>query len=79
MSRRERDAIILVEGAVTAFRERDPSGMILPSPSWADLDPAGRESVFEAQLLSRRLERLFDPGGLSTTARAVLLRLSSLL
>ena len=78
MNRRERDEIVLIEGAATAFRERDPSGRLLESPSWADPAPAGRPSALEAQMRSRRLERIFDPDGLSTTAQAVLLRLSNL-
>ena len=73
MSAPERDA--LIEAAATAFRARDLSGRILPSPDWADLTPEDRDVLFDLQLASRRLERAAHPQGLSSTARAVLARI----
>jgi len=66
------DREALIEAASTAFRERDPDGVILPSPAWLDLPPADREAAFEAQVASRMLEAAFDPEGLDATARVVL-------
>jgi hypothetical protein len=69
---------ILIEAATGAFRERDASGRILPSPAWMDLSEGDRETLFRHQLGSRLLERSLDPKGLSSTARAVLSRLQHL-
>jgi hypothetical protein len=66
---------VLVEQAASAFRERDVSGRILPSPAWWDLPAERREALFESQLVSRHMERALHPGGLSSTVRAVLGRL----
>jgi hypothetical protein len=74
MSDRERDA--LIEAALTAWRPRAPDGTVLPHPAWADLAEADRVRVFEETLRARSLERLLDPEGLSTTARAVLARIA---
>ena len=68
----ERDA--LIEALSSAYRERDAFGRIQPAPAWWDLTPEDREEAFERQLASRRLERVIDPEGLSSTARAVLER-----
>jgi len=74
MSDRERDQ--LIEEAVTAWRPRAPDGRILPHPAWADLAETERLQVFEETMRARALERLLDPEGLSSTARAVLGRIS---
>ena len=66
----------LFEAATGAFRERDADGRVLPSPDWWDLSPEDRERLFELQAQSRLLERVLDDEGLSSTARAVLERLS---
>ena len=66
---------LLIEKASSAFRERNASGRILPSPSWFDLTPADRESLFDLQLESRLIERALDTRGLSTSVQAVLSRL----
>ena len=66
---------ILVEQAVSAFRERSASGRILASPAWWDLAEEEREALFERQIDSRRVERALHPGGLSSTVRTVLGRL----
>jgi hypothetical protein len=65
---------LLIEAMTSAFRERDASGRIVPSPAWRDLAPEDREAAFESQIAARHLERTLDPDGLSTTARAVLWR-----
>jgi hypothetical protein len=71
-----REVEILIEAATTAWRPRSPSGRIRSHPAWADLDPADRIAVYEAARELRRLEAAWDPRGLSTTARAVLARLT---
>ncbi len=63
---------ILIEGAVSAHRDRDPEGRVLPSPDWMDLSPEDRDRLFEIQLATRLLERQEGPSGLSGTARTVL-------
>jgi len=66
---------LLIEQAVSAFRERNAWGRILPSPAWWDLSEGEREALFTCQLESRIVERAVDPDGLSSTVRAVLERL----
>jgi hypothetical protein len=66
---------ILIEQAVSAYRERDASGRIMPSPAWWDLTPELREELFRRQLESRIIERALTPDGMSTTVRSVLDRL----
>lgn len=67
----------LIEAVCSPFRERDPFGRILASPSFRDLSPADRDTAFDAQLAARRIERALDGDGLSGTARAVLARARS--
>ena len=45
-------------------------------PAWHDLDAAGRARAYEVARSLRRLEAALDPDGLSTTARAVLRRIT---
>ena len=71
---RERE--MLIEAAVGAWRPRRADGGIGTHPAWADLDAAGRSEAFEAARLQRRLEAALDREGLSSTARAVLARIS---
>jgi hypothetical protein len=67
----------LIEAAASAFRPRDPrDGRARPHPAWLDLDAAGRQAAFDAAARARQLEAALDAGGLSTTARAVLARIS---
>lgn len=66
---------LLIEEAVSAFRERNSWGRILPSPAWMDLPPADREALFDRQLTGRIIERAIDPNGRSSTVRAVFARL----
>ncbi|AKT40726.1 hypothetical protein [Chondromyces crocatus] len=65
----------LIEAAAGAFRGRDPHGNIQSHPAWYDLDEAGRAEAYERALRLRAMEAALDPQGLSTTARAVLLRI----
>ena len=67
---------ILIEEAVSAYRERTASGRILPSPAWWDLPAAEREELFQTQLQSRILERSTSADGRSTTVRSVLRRIT---
>ncbi len=69
-----RDAILL-EMAVSAYRDRSPTGEIRFVPEWHDLTPDQRLDLFRMQTESRILERAADPEGLSSTAHAVLNRL----
>jgi hypothetical protein len=66
---------LMIEKAVSAFRERNSSGRILPSVSWFDVAPEDRDAVFALQLESRQIERALSRDGISTTVRAVLGRL----
>ena len=68
---------ILMEEAVSAYRERTASGRILPSPAWWDLPPESREELFQRQLESRRLERVLANDGMSATVRNVMSRIRS--
>ena len=70
-----RDVEILIEAATTPWRPQAPSGQIRPHPAWADLDAAGRVTVYEITRILRRLEAAHDARGLSTTTRRVLARL----
>lgn len=69
-----RDA--LIEAAVTAHRDRDREGRLVPPAAWWDLSPEDAAELFRRQLVTRVLERAADPAGRSTTVRAVLGRIS---
>jgi hypothetical protein len=69
---------ILIEQAVSAYRERTASGRILPSPAWWDLSPESRDELFAKQLQSRIVERALDHDGMTSTIKSVLARLRSL-
>jgi hypothetical protein len=66
---------LLIEAAVTPYRERDGEGRIIPSPAWWDLPEEAREVLFSRQLETRALERAADPEGWSGTVQTVLGRL----
>ena len=66
---------LLIEQAVSAFRERDTRRRILASPAWWDLAPDAREELFERQLASRSIERALSHDGMSSTVRSVMNRL----
>ncbi|HKW93228.1 MAG TPA: hypothetical protein VJX92_15135 [Methylomirabilota bacterium] len=74
--RRETLRAVLIEAVTTAWRPQSPSGELRPHPAWSDLDPAGRLEAYEATRALRRLEAARDPEGLTSTARAVLARIS---
>jgi hypothetical protein len=69
------DREALIEAATSAWRPHAPGGGVRSHPTWHDLDAAGRLEAFDATLQLRAVEAALDPGGLSTTARAVLARL----
>ena len=64
-----------IEEVVSAHRDRDPRGAIVPAPAFHDLEPDDRERAYRETLLQRTLESALDAEGLSTTARAVLGRI----
>jgi hypothetical protein len=66
----------LIEQVIGAFRARDVDGRIQASPAWHDLAADEREAAFEATVQQRQLEAALDPEGLSSTARAVLARIT---
>lgn len=71
MTRRE-----LMEAVGSAYRERDADGRVRAHPAWWDLAPEDREEAAQATAAARRVEAALDPRGLSTTAHAVLRRLT---
>jgi hypothetical protein len=66
---------LLIEQVAGAYRpiSRDE---LRYHPAWHDLGPDGRERAFERARALRALEAALDPDGLSTTARAVLDRIT---
>lgn len=68
---------LLIEEVTSAWRPRAADGSVRGHPAFYDLDPQGRTEAFHAASRLRRLEAALDPQGLSTTARAVLARLTS--
>nr|HEX4318463.1 hypothetical protein [Kofleriaceae bacterium] len=69
----------LVEQVTGAARPEPVADELRYLPAWHDLDAAGRDRAFARARVSRRLEAALDPDGLSTTARAVLARISGTL
>ena len=69
----------LVEQAASAWRPRERDGAVRAHPAWHDLDDEGRRELFEVTRRLRMLEAALDEDGLSSTARAVLARLGSVL
>ena len=67
----------LLERVVGAWRARDPDGRVCFEPAFWDLDDEGRRAAYQETLRARSLEAALDPGGLSSTARAVLARIRS--
>jgi len=66
----------LIAAATSAYRPLSARGEIQFHPAWHDLDSAGREHVYAQTLTQRALESALDSRGLSTTARAVLARIT---
>lgn len=69
------DDELLIEQVASAHRPaaRDE---LRYHPHWYDLDPDARERAFLRGRALRALEAALDPDGLSTTARAVLARIT---
>ena len=67
----------LIEAAVTAYRERDADGRIVPPPAWWDLAPEALDELFAQQTLAREIERAMDPKGESATVKVVMGRIGA--
>lgn len=65
----------LIEALAGAWRPRDPRRLRF-HPAFFDLDAAGRIEAFDRAATLRQMEAALDSDGLSTTARAVLARIS---
>ena len=63
----------LIEQVARAYR---PGGLQYHK-AWHDLDADARRRAFEVAKTNRSLEAALDPEGLSTTARAVLARITA--
>lgn len=68
----------LIEAAVTAHRERDRDGRIVPPAAWWDLSPEGLDRLFAEQAFAREIERAVDSNGESGTVKAVMARILGL-
>ena len=71
----DREEDLLIEQVAGAYRPtaRDE---LRYHPAWHDLGPEARERAFRRARAMRELEAALDPDGLSTTARAVLARIT---
>jgi hypothetical protein len=69
------DDELLIEQVASAYRPL-PRDELRYHPRWHDLDAAGRARAFDRARALRQLEAALDPDGLSTTARAVLARIT---
>jgi len=69
------DDELLIEQVASAYRPV-PRDELRYHPRWHDLGAAGRERAFARATALRALEAALDPDGLSTTARAVLARIT---
>lgn len=68
---------LLIEQAASAWRPRDRDGGVRAHPAWRDLDADGRIEVWRTASEIRRLESALDGERLSSTARAVLARITA--
>jgi hypothetical protein len=66
----------LIEELLSAHRERGARGEIRVAPAFYDLSPEARADAFQLTVVQRALEAAQDPEGLSSTARALLARLT---
>ena len=73
MTREEED--LLVEQVAGAYRPVS-AGELQYHKAWQDLDAAGRVRAYELARAQRPLEAALDGEGLSTTAHAVLARIT---
>jgi hypothetical protein len=71
----DRDEDLLIEQVASAYRPASRDELRY-HPAWHDLGPGGRERAFARARALRELEAALDPDGLSTTARAVLARIT---
>lgn len=69
------DDELLIEQVASAYRPV-PRDELRYHPRWHDLGAAGRARAFARATALRALEAALDPDGLSTTARAVLARIT---
>ncbi len=65
---------LLIEQVAGAYRP-EAGDELQYHKAWHDLDADGRRRAFEVARSLRTLEAALDPGGLSTTSRAVLARI----
>lgn len=65
-----------IEQLASAHRERGARGEVRFAPAFYDLSEPARAEAFDVAFTARRLEAALDPDGLSTTARAVLQRIT---
>jgi hypothetical protein len=70
------DEDALIEQLLSAHRESGAHGAIHFAPAFFDLSPEARETAFATLQLQRALEAGSDSEGLSTTARAILGRIT---
>ena len=68
---------LLIEQVTSAWRPRDRDGRTEGHPAWHDLSDDGRIAAYQATAILRRMEAALDPGGLSSTAKAVLARIAN--
>ncbi|MDX2093268.1 MAG: hypothetical protein SFX73_35825 [Kofleriaceae bacterium] len=67
---------LLIEQVASAWRPAPDDGALQYHAAWHDLGEAARVKAFERARALRMAEAALDPEGMSTTARAVLARLS---
>ena len=73
----EHDEEALIEQVASAWRPR-PTDELRYHPAWHDLGAGGRERAADRARALRTAEAALDPDGLSTTARAVLARITGM-
>ena len=71
-----REEELLLEQVVSAVRRRRVDGSVQSHHAWHDLDAAGRVVAFDETVKQRVIERALDEEGLSSTAKAVMARLT---
>ena len=76
MTKAEED--LLIEQVASAYRPRVGDELTYHN-AWHDLDAAARVRAFELSTVLRPIEAALDADGLSTTARAVLARITETL
>ena len=66
----------LIEQVASAWRPPAIGDELRYHPSWHDLDAAGRVRAFDRTRALRAAEAALDPDQLSTTARAILAKIT---